>query len=262
MTMRRIIPCLDVADGRVVKGVRFSELRDAGDPVEQAMRYEAEGADEICILDISATDQGRAHALGVIERVRSELSIPLAAGGGVRSLADATRLLEAGADKVAVNSAALASRALVGEISDALGAQCCVVAIDAARHLGGWQALSRGGRTATGVDAVSWARETAKLGAGEILLTSWDRDGTGGGYDLELLRAVTSEVSIPVIASGGAAEPLHMVEAIAAGADAVLAASIFHDRKWSVGRVKHELAGRGVPVRRAVRGEEMKMEFR
>ena len=261
MSMRRIIPCLDVSDGRVVKGIRFSGLRDAGDPVEQAMRYEAEGADELCILDICATDRARAHSLDVIERVRAVLAIPLVAGGGVRSLADATRLLEAGADKVAINSAALANPALVSDIADALGAQCCVVAIDAARQPGGWQVLVRGGRAATGVDAVSWAREAAKLGAGELLLTSWDRDGTGGGYDLDLLRAVTAEVSIPVIASGGAAKPLHMVEAIAAGADAVLAASIFHDRKWSVGRVKHELAGRDVPVRRAALGTGMELEI-
>lgn len=251
MTRRRIIPCLDILEGRVVKGVRFGGLRDAGDPVEQAARYEAEGADEICVLDISATDQARAHALEVVERLRPVLSIPLTVGGGVRSLADATRLLRSGADKVAVNSAALAEPSLVSAIADALGMQCCVVAIDAARRETGWQALVRGGRVATGVDAVAWANEAARRGAGEILLTSWDRDGTGGGYDLALINEVASSVAVPVIASGGAASPLVMAEAARAGADALLAASIFHDRQWSISRVKHELCNLGVPVRTA-----------
>lgn len=249
MTRRRIIPCLDVLEGRVVKGVRFGGLRDAGDPVEQAARYEAEGADEICVLDISATDQARAHALEVVERLRPVLSIPLTVGGGVRTLADATRLLRSGADKVAVNSAALADPTLVGAIAEALGAQCCVVAIDAARCETGWQALVRGGRTATGIDAVEWAKEAARRGAGEILLTSWDRDGTGGGYDLALIESVASSVTVPVVASGGASSPLDMAEAARAGADALLAASIFHDRQWSISRVKDELRNFGVQVR-------------
>ena len=249
MLARRIIPCLDVSHGRVVKGVRFQGLRDAGDPAERAALYEAQGADEIVILDISATPEGRGHQLETVARVREVLAIPLTVGGGVRSEDDAWRLLEAGADKVSVNSAAVERPALLAEIAARFGRQCCVLAIDAALRDGRFEVLVKGGRESTGRDAVAWAREGEELGAGEILLTSWDRDGTRSGYDLPLIRAVASVVRIPVIASGGADTPEHLVEALEAGADAVLAASIFHDGDRTVAEVKRFLAARGVTVR-------------
>jgi imidazoleglycerol phosphate synthase cyclase subunit len=249
MLARRIIPCLDVRDGRVVKGVRFQGLRDAGDPAERAALYEAQGADEIVMLDVSATREGRGHQLETVARVREVLAIPLTVGGGVRSEDDAWRLLEAGADKVSVNSAAVERPALLAEIAARFGRQCCVLAIDAALRDGRFEVLVKGGRESTGRDAVAWAREGEELGAGEILLTSWDRDGTRSGYDLPLVRAVASVVRIPVIASGGADTPEHLVEALEAGADAVLAASIFHDGDRTVAEVKRFLAARGVTVR-------------
>lgn len=251
MLTRRIIPCLDVRDGRVVKGVRFSGLRDAGDPVEQAQRYEDQGADEIVILDVSATPDGRATAAETVAAVRSVLSIPLTVGGGVRSIENAERLLGAGADKVGVNSAAVDRPALLGELSARVGAQCVVLALDAAhRKTGdGWETVTRSGTHRTGLDAVRWAAEAEQLGAGEILLTSWDRDGTGSGYDLQMLRAVSSATHLPIIASGGASGPAHMLEAFEAGADAVLAASIFHDGVMTVGDVKAALARSGTEIR-------------
>lgn len=251
MLTKRIIPCLDVRDGRVVKGVRFAGLRDAGDPVEQARRYEQEGADEIVILDVSATPDGRATAAETVAAVREVLSIPLTVGGGVRSINDAYRLLSAGADKVGVNSAAVDRPELLSELADRFGTQCTVIAIDAASQQtgSGWEVVTRSGTHRTGLDAVGWASETERLGAGEILLTSWDRDGTGDGYDLDLLRAVSSSTHLPIIASGGASGPSHMLEAFDAGADAVLAASIFHDGVLSVGSVKQSLAKAGTEVR-------------
>jgi cyclase len=249
MLARRIIPCLDVSHGRVVKGVRFQGLRDAGDPAERAALYEAQGADEIVILDVSATPEGRGHQLETVARVREVLAIPLTVGGGVRSEDDAWRLLQAGADKVSVNTAAVERPALLAEIAARFGRQCCVLAIDAALRDGRFEVLVKGGREGTGRDAVAWAREGEGLGAGEILLTSWDRDGTRSGYDLPLIRAVASAVRIPVIASGGADTPEHLAEALEAGADAVLAASMFHDGDRTVAEVKRFLAARGVVVR-------------
>ncbi len=249
MLARRVIPCLDVSHGRVVKGVRFQGLRDAGDPAELAAAYEAQGADEIVILDVSATPEGRGHQLETVERVRAVLSIPLTVGGGIRSEADAWRLLEAGADKVSVNTAAVERPALLAEIAARFGRQCCVLAIDAARRGDRFEVLIKGGREGTGLDAVAWAREGERRGAGEILLTSWDRDGTRAGYDLPLTRAVAAAVRVPVIASGGAHSPAHLLEALEAGADAVLAASIFHDGDLTVAEVKRFLAAHGVVVR-------------
>lgn len=250
--MRRIIPCLDVRDGRVVKGVRFRGLRDSGDPADLASRYEAEGADEITLLDVSATPEGRSTAVRTVERVRQALSIPLTVGGGVRSRDDASRLLEAGADKVAINSAAVERPGLIGECAERFGVQCVVVAIDAARVDGrdcAWRVLVRSGAQATALDAIEWATEAAVRGAGEVLLTSWDRDGTRSGYDLELTGAVVAAVSIPVIASGGAAGPMDLLAALDAGADAVLAASIFHEGEFTVRSVKEFLGARGAEVR-------------
>lgn len=249
MLTKRIIPCLDVSHGRVVKGIRFQGMRDAGDPVELALAYQLQGADEIVILDISATPEGRGHQLGTVERVREGLAIPLTIGGGVRTAADAQALLEAGADKVSINSAAVADPSLIDAIAGRFGSQCCVVAIDAAMRDGRFEVLVKGGRDGTGKDAVAWAREAQERGAGEILLTSWDRDGTREGYDLVLTRAVAEAVHLPVIASGGADHAGHMVEVFAAGADAVLAASIFHDGDLSVGDVKLHLMEAGVAVR-------------
>jgi imidazoleglycerol phosphate synthase cyclase subunit len=250
MLLPRLIPCLDVDSGRVVKGVRFQGLRDAGDPVERAAAYAAQGADELVLLDVSATPEGRGHALATVRAVRRVLPLPLAVGGGVRSAADAERLLEAGADKVAVNTAAVVRPALIDELAATFGRQCTVLALDAARRPGGgWETVVRSGRERTALDAVAWAAEAAGRGAGEILLTSWDRDGTGEGYDLELIAAVRGAVAVPIIASGGAAGPAHMAAALAAGADAVLAASILHDGHTTVGELKRELAGRGVEVR-------------
>ncbi|MEQ8766774.1 MAG: imidazole glycerol phosphate synthase subunit HisF [Planctomycetota bacterium] len=248
--MSRIIPCLDVRDGRVVKGVKFQGLRDAGSPAELASEYERQGADEIVILDVAATPEGRGHQLGTVRAVRQVLSIPLTVGGGVRRVEDAAALLGAGADKVGVNTAAVTEPGLVSELSRRFGAQCTVVAIDARGNDNGWEVVVRSGKEGTGRNAVEWAKEVVGRGAGEILLTSWDRDGTRSGYELDLLAAVSSAVHVPVIASGGAATPEHLVEALNAGADAVLAASIFHDGDTTVGALKGELARAGIEVRR------------
>ena len=247
----RIIPCLDVSHGRVVKGVKFQNLRDAGDPAELAALYEAQGADELVVLDVSATPEARGTAVETVRRVRAELSIPLTVGGGVRNADNARDLLEAGADKVAVNTAAVERPALIGEIAGRFGSQCAVVAIDAARREngGGFEVVIRSGKERTGRDAVDWARQAVEQGGGELLLTSWDRDGTRSGYDLELVAAVSAAVNVPVIASGGAADAHHLHQAVEAGADAVLAASIFHDREYTVGDVKRELRARGVEIR-------------
>lgn len=247
----RVIPCLDVRDGRVVKGVQFQNLRDAGDPAEQAAAYEAQGADEITILDVAATTEARANQNATIQAIRRELSIPVTAGGGIRALADARTLLNSGADKVSVNSAAVARPELLSELAERLGVQCVVLAIDASREGDGrWAVRTRSGTTKETLDAVEWAARGEELGAGEILLTSFDRDGTRDGYDLELLRAVRAAVNLPVIASGGADSARHMADAVAAGADAVLAASIFHDGDTTVAAVKDELAAMRVEVRR------------
>ncbi len=258
MLAKRIIPCLDVTGGRVVKGVNFVELRDAGDPVEIAARYNEQGADEITFLDITATSDGRDLILHIIEAVASQVFIPMTVGGGVRTVDDVRRLLNAGADKVSFNSAAVARPQLIGEAADKYGAQCIVVAIDAKRRRGievaargpGWDVYTHGGRNNVGLDAVAWARQMAELGAGEILLTSMDRDGTRIGFDLDLTRAVSDAVSVPVIASGGVGTLEHLADGIQiGGADAVLAASIFHYGEFTVGQAKALMAGRGIPVR-------------
>ncbi len=258
MLAKRIIPCLDVTGGRVVKGVNFVELRDAGDPVEIATRYNEQGADELTFLDITATSDGRDLILPIIEAVAAQVFIPLTVGGGVRSVADVRRLLNAGADKVSFNSAAVARPELVQEASEHYGAQCIVVAIDAKRRRGadlaargpGFDVYTHGGRRNTGLDAIDWARRMAAAGAGEILLTSMDRDGTRIGFDLELTRAVSDAVPVPVIASGGVGTLEHLSEGIRrAGADAVLAASIFHSGEFTVGQAKALLARDGIPVR-------------
>jgi imidazoleglycerol phosphate synthase cyclase subunit len=249
MLTRRIITCLDVSHGRVVKGIRFQGLRDAGDPAERAWLYEAQGADEIVILDVSATPEGRGNQVETVRRVRARLGIPLTVGGGIRAADDAQALLEAGADKVSVNTAAVVRPELLAEIAVRFGRQCTVLAIDAARGPDGFEVLVKGGREGTGIDAVRWAQDGTRGGAGEVLLTSWDRDGTRSGYDLELTRAVAAAVRVPVIASGGAASVAHLKEAFDAGADAVLAASIFHDDETTVADVKRALAELGVPVR-------------
>jgi imidazole glycerol phosphate synthase glutamine amidotransferase subunit len=285
----RVIPCLDVRDGRVVKGVRFQNLRDAGDPAEQAAEYERQGADEIVMLDVSATPDGRRTAVATVKAIRRVLSIPLTVGGGVRTVEDAARLLDAGADKVGVNSAGVERPELIAELAERFGRQCVVLAIDAAMvadfghdrrrnikseprsidtgptppsidnekmfenhgvmHPNFWEVVVRSGRDRTGLDVVQWAERGAELGAGEILLTSWDRDGTGTGYDLALLESVTSSVRVPVIASGGAKTVDHLAAAVGAGAAAVLAASIFHDEETTVHAVKQGLAARGMNVR-------------
>ena len=249
MLMRRVIPCLDVNAGRVVKGIQFQALRDAGEPVELAKLYADQGADEIVLLDVSATPEGRGHAVATVQAVRRELPIPLTVGGGVRQLADAQALLEAGADKVAVNTAAVRRPKLLGELAEAFGSQCTVLALDAARASDGWKTVIRSGRDRLELDAVEWARMAVEAGAGEILLTSWDRDGTGAGYDLELLSEVCDAVGVPVIASGGADNAEHMAQALLAGADAVLAASILHDGHTTVSAIKRRLAALGVEVR-------------
>ncbi|HTN48620.1 MAG TPA: imidazole glycerol phosphate synthase subunit HisF [Burkholderiaceae bacterium] len=255
MLAKRIIPCLDVTGGRVVKGVNFVELRDAGDPVEIARRYDAEGADELAFLDITASSDQRDIILHVIESVAEQVFIPLTVGGGVRRVEDVRRLLNAGADKVSINTAAVQDPALVAAASDRYGAQCIVVAIDARRRAGadpaaGWEVYTHGGRTPTGLDAVDWARRVTELGAGEILLTSMDRDGTRRGFDLELTRAVVDAVPVPVIASGGVGTLQHLAEGVTvAGADAVLAASIFHYGEYTVRAAKDYLAALGVPMR-------------
>ncbi len=248
----RVIPCLDVDAGRVVKGVRFVDLVDAGDPVELAARYDAEGADELVFLDITASADARETMVEVARRTAEEVFIPFTVGGGVRSPDDARRLLRAGADKVGVNTAAVARPEVVGELAAEFGAQCVVVAIDARRSVDGFEVCTHGGRRPTGIDAVAWAVECERRGAGEILLTSMDRDGTRDGYDLELTRAVTSAVGVPVIASGGVGTLDHLVEgAVEGGAEAVLAASIFHFGQHSIRQAKEHLAARGVTVRPA-----------
>lgn len=258
MLAKRIIPCLDVTGGRVVKGVNFVELRDAGDPVEIAARYNEQGADELTFLDITATSDGRDLILPIIEAVASQVFIPLTVGGGVRTVDDVRRLLNAGADKTSFNSAAIANPQVIRDASDKYGAQCIVVAIDARQRSGqalaergpGWDVYSHGGRRNTGLDAVAWARQMAEYGAGEILLTSMDRDGTKSGFDLQLTRAVSDAVDVPVIASGGVGTLDHLADGVQiGGADAVLAASIFHYGTFTIAQAKQHLAARGIPVR-------------
>ncbi len=251
MPAKRIIPCLDVTAGRVVKGVRFVDLRDAGDPAELAAAYDRAGADEIVFLDITASSDERAILLDVVARTADQVFIPLTVGGGVRSVEDVQELLTHGADKVSVNTAALADPSLIARGAERFGSQCMVLAIDARRRPdGGWEVFSHGGRRPTGRDAVEWAQEGERLGAGEILLTSMDRDGTRDGYDLDLLRAVTSAVRLPVIASGGAGDAEHLHQALTVGgAEAALAASIFHFGELTIAEVKRYLADRGVEVR-------------
>ncbi|MBV8234902.1 MAG: imidazole glycerol phosphate synthase subunit HisF [Acidimicrobiia bacterium] len=246
----RVIPCLDVDAGRVVKGVNFVDLRDAGDPVELAARYDAEGADEVVFLDITASSSARDTIVDVALRTAEECFIPFTVGGGVRSVEDARRLLRAGSDKVSVNTAAVSRPGLVTELSDEFGAQCVVVAIDARRAPGGFEVFTHGGRKPTGLDAVSWAAECQRLGAGEILLTSMDRDGTRDGYDTDLTRAVSEACDLPVIASGGAGTLEHLAEAAITGkADAVLAASIFHFGEFTVAEAKAHMGAKGITVR-------------
>ncbi len=251
MLSKRIIPCLDVTAGRVVKGVNFVELRDAGDPVEIAKRYDDQGADEITFLDITATSDGRDLILHIIEDVASQVFIPLTVGGGVREVSDVRRLLNAGADKVGMNSAAVANPDLVSDAAAKYGSQCIVVAIDAKQTAPGlWEVFTHGGRKNTGINAVNWAIEVAKRGAGEILLTSMDRDGTKNGFDLELTRTVSDAVPVPVIASGGVGNLQHLADGITKGhADAVLAASIFHFGEHTVGEAKQLMAQQGISVR-------------
>lgn len=252
MLTRRVIPCLDVTDGRVVKGVSFVDLRDAGDPVELAARYDADGADELVFLDITASSDSRSTMIDVVARTADQVFIPLTVGGGVRSVADMRQMLGAGADKVSLNTAALADPDLLAEGADVFGRQCIVVAMDARRRAdgSGWDVFSHGGRKPAGRDVVEWAIEATDRGAGEILLTSMDRDGTGKGYDLGLLEAVGRAVNVPVIASGGAGTLEHLVEGLRPGrADAVLAASIFHFGQFRIGEAKQYLADSGLPVR-------------
>ena len=249
---KRIIPCMDVDAGRVVKGTRFLDIRDAGDPVELAAYYDAQGADELVFLDITATSDKRATVVELARRAADEVFVPFTIGGGVRSVADAQAVLDAGADKVAVNSAAVARPGLVTEMARRFGDQCVVLAVDArGRTDGAYEVVVAGGRTPTGRDAVAWVREGVERGAGEILLTSMDRDGTKDGYDLDLVAAVAEAVDVPVIASGGVGEPAHMVAGFAAGADAALAASIFHYGEYSIAQVREALRTAGVPVRPA-----------
>ena len=257
MLAKRIIPCLDIANGRVVKGVHFLNLRDAGDPVEQARVYDAAGADELVFLDISATPEGRATVVDTVRRVADQVFMPLAVGGGIRAVEDMRRLLLAGADKVSVNSAAVRNPVLLSEGADRFGAQCVVLAIDVRRStaptVNRWEVVVDGGRTPTGLDAVEWAVRAVSLGAGEILLTSMDADGTLNGYDVELTRAVAEAVRVPVIASGGAGTMAHFAEVLTEGkADAALAASLFHDGKLDIQELKRYLGGQNVPVRGAV----------
>jgi len=254
----RIIPCLDVSNGRTVKGVQFSNLRDVGDPVDLAERYQEEGADELMFLDISASVEGRQTMVSVVQRVAERLKIPFSVGGGIRELADAKRLLDAGADKVSVNTAAVNRPALIQDIAAAYGSQCCVLAIDARLNQTGtvssWDVLTHGGRQSTGRDALTWAEEAIALGAGEILLTSWDQDGTRAGFDLLLTRAFATRLGVPIIASGGAAGPESFMDVFSdapdgGAADAALAASIFHDGQWTVNGLKTILSKKGIRVR-------------
>jgi cyclase len=249
--LKRVIPCLDVDAGRVVKGTNFVDIRDAGDPVELAERYDAEGADELVFLDITATHEKRDTMVALARRTADNVFVPFTIGGGIRSVADAQAVLDAGADKISVNSAAVAGPELIDELADRFGAQCVVLAIDAKRRdEAAWEVFVSGGRTATGRDAVAWAREGVERGAGEILLTSMDRDGTNDGYDLALTAAVAHAVAVPVIASGGAGRLEHLAEALRAGADAALCASIFHYGQHTVGEAKEHLADAGIAVRR------------
>jgi cyclase len=250
MLALRVIPCLDVKDGRVVKGVNFVDLRDAGDPVEQARTYDREGADEITFLDITASHEGRDTMLDVVSRTAAELFIPLTVGGGIRSVEDMRRLLLAGADKVSVNSAAIADPALITRGAEAFGSQAIVVAIDARRTAaGGFEVFTHGGRRPTEIDAIGWAREAAARGAGEILLTSMDRDGTGQGFDLDLLRAVRAAIRLPIVASGGVGQVADFVAGAAAGASGLLAASVFHYGQMRIADAKRALAEAGLPIR-------------
>jgi cyclase len=253
MLTKRIIPCLDVKDGRVVKGIHFEGLRDAGDPIEVARRYERQGADELVFLDISASHEGRSILLEMVRRVAEQIFMPFTVGGGIRTLEDATQLIQAGAEKVSINSAAVKNPGLVAKVSRKFGCCATVVNIDPkrVRRNGGevWEVHINGGRVPTGLEAVAWAKEVERLGAGEIVLTSMDADGTKNGYDLPMLRAVSSAVGIPVVASGGAGHPEHLREAFEAGADAALAASIFHYDEYSIPATKDYLASRGIPVR-------------
>lgn len=250
MLAKRVIPCLDIDAGRVVKGVRFQGLRDAGDPVECARAYEEQGADEIVLLDVSATPENRGNNLAVVDAVRRVLSIPLTVGGGVRNTDDAAWLLDAGADKVGVNTAAVQRPGLITELSERFGAQCTVVAVDAAATgAGWWEVVVRSGRERTGMDVVEWCSKAVANGAGEILLTSWDRDGTGSGYDIDLITAVSQAVNVPIVASGGASSPRHMIEAVSAGASAALIASMLHDGVTTVGSLKESLRAAGIGVR-------------
>ena len=247
--LKRVIPCLDVNAGRVVKGTNFVDLRDAGDPVELAERYDAMGADELVFLDITATHEERDTIVELARRTADNVFIPFTIGGGIRGVADAQGVLDAGADKVAVNSAAVARPELVTELANRFGAQCVVLAVDAKRVDGHWEVFVAGGRAPTGIDVVAWVHEAVERGAGEILLTSMDRDGTEDGYDLELTAAVSGAVGVPVIASGGAGRLEHLADALDAGADAALAASIFHYGQHTVGEAKAHLAAAGIPVR-------------
>jgi cyclase len=251
LVLKRVIPCLDVDRGRVVKGTHFVDLRDAGDPVELAERYDVEGADELVFLDITASHERRETIVELARRTADNVFVPFTIGGGIRSVADAQAVLDAGADKVSVNSAALGRPDLIGELARVFGAQCVVIAIDAKRRAGdGWEVYLNGGRDPTDRDAVTWATEATERGAGEVLLTSMDRDGTTDGYDLVLTRAVSDAVAVPVIASGGAGEPKHLVEAVEeGGADAVLCASIFHYGRYRIADAKREMAEAGIPVR-------------
>jgi cyclase len=250
MLTKRVIPCLDVKDGRVVKGINFVSLRDAGDPVEQAAVYDAQGADELCFLDISASPEGRSTIVDIVTRTAEQLFIPLTVGGGVRTVADMRRLLDAGADKVAINTAAIRNPELIREGAERFGSQAIVVCIDGKKVGDHYEVFSHGGRTPEGIDAVEWAQRVAELGAGEIMLTSMDRDGTGLGYELEFTKRVTRAVSIPVIASGGVGKLEHLAEGLTeGGADAVLAASIFHYGHHTIAEAKAVLAEAGVPVR-------------
>ena len=249
MHLKRVIPCLDVDAGRVVKGTNFVDLRDAGDPVELAARYDAEGADEVVFLDITATSGKRDTIVDLARRTADDVFVPFTIGGGIRSTADAQAVLDAGADKVSVNSAAVARPELVDELADVFGVQCVVLAIDAKAKPGGWEVYVAGGRTPTGRDVLEWAKEGVRRGAGEILLTSMDRDGTEHGYDLGLTSAVAGAVDVPVIASGGAGTPEHLVDGFRAGADAVLCASIFHYGQYTVREAKEHMSAAGIPVR-------------
>jgi imidazole glycerol-phosphate synthase subunit HisF len=250
MLAKRIIPCLDVKDGRVVKGTQFVDLKDAGDPVENAKRYDRQGADEIAFLDITASYEKRDILIDIVRRTAGEIFIPLTVGGGIRRLDDIRKLLKAGADKVSINTAAVRAPRFVERASKRFGSQCVVIAIDAKRKDEGWEVYTHGGRVPTGIDALLWAKQMEELGAGEILLTSMDRDGTKDGYDIDLTRTISESVGIPVIASGGVGTLEHLYEGLVQGkASAVLAASIFHYREFTIAQVKSYLKGRGVTVR-------------